>query len=146
MIPCIGCGKGHRTPEAVDACILKVKKRDERAKKKAADMQRRQENAAKLGDVAYIREKTLAGIAPTNISAALNREYPPREDGIRWNDILVVEVQAMFLNWPEGPVTPSTEEQVAHDYHPYPLVGARGSDMQGQVICKRCVKNLWGDE
>ena len=128
----------------LDKCKARTEARVLREKKKVEEEAQKVRNAEDHPVEAFIRELYKDGMASVNIIARLNREYPPPEGKDKWDLISVVDLYSTQLNWPMGPCLGPFSEPLSHD-HVVPLV-AREGEKAGQVVCRRCIRDLWGDE
>jgi len=131
----------HRTPEAVNACHLRLQRKQEREARKAEDTERRRLFAEAIPPTVFIRNWEMRGGSLLGILAALNKNYPPPEGKPCWD---WEEYNKVRLPPPEYGMHGEVKF-FPHDYHKQPLVAAYG-DSAGQVVCRRCIQDLWGDE
>lgn len=99
MFECEAHVRGHRTEKARDACLAAAKRREERAERLAADVERRLANRRAESEYDYIRRRYCRdGSKAETVAASLNKDYPKREKPWGWAD--VITVHAEHLNWP----------------------------------------------
>jgi hypothetical protein len=108
-IPCTHCERSHRDQEKVDACGVRKEKRLAREAARQKDVERRLANQKKLPVDKFVRQEVAkgsidkkykpAGPKWDTIVAALNKNYPVREEG-KYTLYDVVEIDSRYLNWP----------------------------------------------
>lgn len=129
MIQCEFCKKTHRLPEAVEKCKNRAARRENQAKKKAEDRERRIANWKQEPPGERIARRRGEGTAWEMIVSDLKKNYPPPEDGDMWTIYDVVGLYAERLNWPVDVETRTLmllEKHYLGDYstaHPLELLG-----------------------
>ena len=100
MYSCEEHTRGHRTEEARDACVAKQKRRAIRVEKKKKDERRRAKNQEDESEDAYIKRRWCVEQTPAvNVISGLNRDYPKRPDGQRWDLPKLCDVHSEHIRW-----------------------------------------------
>ena len=100
MIEHATCGRSHKDAEQVEKCEQRAVARVEREAKKAADIKRRDANARRMGETDFIQQQANQGIHFDKIVAALNRDYPLREQG-KWTlwEVVREDTKKLLSTW-----------------------------------------------